>query len=115
MSPTLIAEVSLEDVLDMLAYMAYIGTITEAQIIIGLGLLLSERRGWDLNDLAQQIMFRKEILSGNSTNLPKIRDVAMGLDRTTQSYQDTLQTARVIKTMMDPLAEPPINLADIPF
>lgn len=112
---TLLAEVSLEEVLNMLAYMAHIGHISEDHLHVGLKLLLSETHGWDVNDLVNQITYRKEVLDGNSRSLSKIQDVTMGLDRNTQSYEQMLSTARKIKQAMNPLAEPEIDLTVIPF
>lgn len=117
MSPTLIEDVNLDDVLNMLAYINFEHGIPRPWLKDGLDILLAESGQWDTEDLARQIEYRTETLAGNTKNLGIIRDVTLGMNSPLGSYNQTLARARRIKNALTGVLDlkPETNMSEIPF
>jgi hypothetical protein len=121
MSPTLTTEVSVEEVINVLAYLSSLAVIPKEALESALDMMLCDNGDWDIPYLVEQVINRSEVLNGQTITkvLTNIKDVTLGEPVPQHNWHSRLKNANVIKQALNAEkylgTDPPIDPAKIPF
>lgn len=119
MQPTLTTNVSIEEVIDALAYLHAKHPIPETALEEAIDMVLSGHGDWNTYQVVEQITYRAEVISGHSDDISRLRDVTEHIPVEKGSWRKRLESANVIKQVLRNdrygVTEPVVDLSEIPF